>query len=427
MTKSPTQLGVAPQTVRLLTLVLLVGAFLLPASAQTVIGGETPDPTAILDLQSADRGFLLPRLTQAQRDAIQSPATGLMVFNTTSVCLEFNFGSPASPFWKSIDCGGTVSSLNCDGAVVTGIFTPGQAASGVSVSVPYMGGNSGSHPGQTVASTGVTGLTATLPAGHFANGNGNLVYTITGTPASAGTASFALNIGGKACTLSVMVVLQPGSISSLNCGGAVITGTLNCNLPSSGVSASVPYTGGNGGTYAMQSASSTGGTGLTATLAAGVLTNGSGNLLYTITGTPDSYGIASFGLSIGGQACALSVTVGQPALGVISSLNCSGAGITGTLVLGQAASGVSASVPYTGGCGSPYPGQTVTSTGVTGLTATLPAGNFNNGSLTYTITGMPASAGTASFALDIGGQACTLNIAANCGAYVAPNQLKGFM
>jgi uncharacterized protein (TIGR02145 family) len=75
----------------------------------------------------------------------------------------------------------------------------------VSASVPYTGGNEGVHTGQTVTSTGVTGLTATLAAGSFANGAGNLTYTITGTPASGGTATFALSIGGQACNLNVPV------------------------------------------------------------------------------------------------------------------------------------------------------------------------------------------------------------------------------
>ena len=424
--KSPIHLCIAPEAVRLLILALLIGAFPLSAAAQTVIGGVIPDPTAILDLQSSDRGLLLPRLTQAQRDAIQSPATGLMIFNTTSVCLEINFGTPSAPMWWPYTCRGSIGALDCASATANGNLTAGFPAT-ASRSIPYTGGNGGPHPGQTVNSTGVTGLTATLPAGNFANGGGNLVYNITGTPAGAGTASFALDIGGQACMLSVTVVLPPGVISSLNCGGAVIAGTLTCSQASSGVIASIPYTGGNGGTYAMQSVSSTGVTGLTATLLAGVLGNGGGNLPYAITGTPVSYGTASFALSIGGQTCTLSLTVGQAAVGVISSLNC-GAGITGFLTLYQVASVVRV-IPYTGGNCGPHPGQTVTSTGITGLTATLPAGNFasGDGSLTYTITGTPASLGTASFALDIGGQTCTLLWRVGCSAYVAPGQLKEFM
>ena len=92
--------------------------------------------------------------------------------------------------------------MNCAGATTTGTLTSGTAASGVSSSVPYTGGNGGSYAAQTVTSTGVTGLTATLAAGNFATGAGSLTYTITGTPASSGTASFAINIGGQSCTLT---------------------------------------------------------------------------------------------------------------------------------------------------------------------------------------------------------------------------------
>ncbi|MCF8465662.1 MAG: collagen-like protein, partial [Flavobacteriales bacterium] len=48
------------------------------------IGTSTPAPSAVLDLSATDKGFLVPRLTTAQRTAIVSPATGLMVFETNS-------------------------------------------------------------------------------------------------------------------------------------------------------------------------------------------------------------------------------------------------------------------------------------------------------------------------------------------------------
>jgi len=44
----------------------------------------TPDPSAVLEVRSSQRGFLPPRLTTGERDAIVSPANGLMVFNTTT-------------------------------------------------------------------------------------------------------------------------------------------------------------------------------------------------------------------------------------------------------------------------------------------------------------------------------------------------------
>lgn len=47
------------------------------------IGTNTPNASAALDITSTTKGFLPPRLTTTQRDAISSPATGLMVYDTT--------------------------------------------------------------------------------------------------------------------------------------------------------------------------------------------------------------------------------------------------------------------------------------------------------------------------------------------------------
>ena len=43
-----------------------------------------PDGTALIDMVSTDRGFLKPRMTTTQRNAISSPATGLEIYNTTT-------------------------------------------------------------------------------------------------------------------------------------------------------------------------------------------------------------------------------------------------------------------------------------------------------------------------------------------------------
>ena len=266
------------------------------------------EPSALLELLSTDKGFLLPRMTQAQRDAIANPASGLMIYNTTASCLEVNHGSPSNPLWWPFSCRGSISTLNCAGAIFNGNLVPGNPASGT-FSVSYDGGNGGPHKGQTVSSVGVTGLTATLAPGTFANGAGNLVYTVSGLPGTAGMASFALDIGGLTCTLSVTVAFPPGTINSLNCSAAVINGSLNSGQTAAGVSVSIPYTGGNGGTYSVQSVSSSGVTGLTATLSTGNFANGSGSLNYTISGTPATACTANFALSIGGQTCTLSVPV----------------------------------------------------------------------------------------------------------------------
>ena len=52
---------------------------LLSAStfAQVGINNETPDASAALDITSTTAGILIPRMTQSQRDAVSSPATGV--------------------------------------------------------------------------------------------------------------------------------------------------------------------------------------------------------------------------------------------------------------------------------------------------------------------------------------------------------------
>ena len=106
-------------------------------------------------------------------------------------------------------CPGTITALNCSSATNNGTLTATTTATGVTSVISYTGGNGGAHNGQIVTSTGVTGLTATLQAGTFANGNGSLTYTITGTPTSDGTASFALSIGGKTCVLTQSIATAP--------------------------------------------------------------------------------------------------------------------------------------------------------------------------------------------------------------------------
>lgn len=45
--------------------------------------GGTPNPNAILDLQSTTQAFILPRMTTVQKSAIPSPVAGMMVWDTT--------------------------------------------------------------------------------------------------------------------------------------------------------------------------------------------------------------------------------------------------------------------------------------------------------------------------------------------------------
>lgn len=114
---------------------------------------------------------------------------------------------------------GSINFIDCGNADNIGALIQNTPASGVSSIVQYTGGNGGTHSGQTVNSTGVTGLTATLESGTFANGAGSLTYSITGTPNASGTASFALNVGGQECSIALPV--ESISIGDWAFGGIV--------------------------------------------------------------------------------------------------------------------------------------------------------------------------------------------------------------
>ncbi|MFT6759442.1 MAG: Ca2+-binding RTX toxin-like protein, partial [Psychroserpens sp.] len=68
----------------LLVLFVLTGIMTAESLAQDNmgIGTSTPEPSAVLDLDATDKGFLAPRLNTVQRVAIAAPATGLMVYDT---------------------------------------------------------------------------------------------------------------------------------------------------------------------------------------------------------------------------------------------------------------------------------------------------------------------------------------------------------
>ena len=54
------------------------------ANAQVGIGTVNPDPSAILDLSSENKGMLVPRISSEKRNLISQPAEGLLIYNTTT-------------------------------------------------------------------------------------------------------------------------------------------------------------------------------------------------------------------------------------------------------------------------------------------------------------------------------------------------------
>ena len=494
------------------------------SGAEVGIGTVNPNTSAKLDVESTTQGFLPPRMTTVQRDAIASPATGLVIFNTTTNCLNFFIGSGWNETCGTLNTTGTISALNCVGASPPVLYN-GYTASGVSITFPYTGGNGGIYSTQAVSSTGVLGLIANLSGGFLAVGAGNLVYTISGTPTTSGTATFAITVGGQSCsfTVSVAAATPQYPAGTVHCAGAtavidvtnpatgriwmdrnlgasqVATNSIDVNSygdlyqwgrradghqcrtsPTDVILSGIdqPAHGNfivnNLGSYDWRSpqnvnlwqgvnginnpcpsgyriptetelsaerSSWSNGSGASAFAsplkwASAGYRNSSGgyitNSLVHITGSVTLYG-RYWSSTISGSGpnsriiyfagsnydekrnsgCSVRCIKDASAIpAAVGAINCDSATLTGNLYNGSVASGVSASVPYTAGNGGSYAAQTISSTGVVGLTANLAAGILANGagSLIYTITGTPTTSGSASFAITLGGQSCAFTV-----------------
>jgi uncharacterized protein (TIGR02145 family) len=117
--------------------------------------------------------------------------------------LEQN-SQPLFKLFSSVD-DVTIFGFDCVGVKITGTLVKGKVVSNVSATINYTDGDGKTYLTKSHTSTGVTGLSATLQAGKLANGGGTLIYTISGTPNTAGTASFAIDLGGKSCAINITV------------------------------------------------------------------------------------------------------------------------------------------------------------------------------------------------------------------------------
>jgi hypothetical protein len=93
------------------------------------IGTNTPHPTALLELYSTSKGLLIPRMTQAERDAISSPATGLLIYQTDNTPGFYYWNGTAwIPLLSSSSGSGLFWSLTGNSITGTEFLTPSGCA-----------------------------------------------------------------------------------------------------------------------------------------------------------------------------------------------------------------------------------------------------------------------------------------------------------
>lgn len=118
------------------------------------VGTLVPASNAILDIKSTDKGVLFPRMTRLERDNINIPATGLLIFQTNErKGLYYNAGTTISPNWEKI--GGQTDTL----VIGSTAFYPRHS------DVPYTGLANGGRFVNSGSSTAALYATVQLPAG----------------------------------------------------------------------------------------------------------------------------------------------------------------------------------------------------------------------------------------------------------------------
>lgn len=181
----------------LLLICLMVG---LSAFSQVALNtdGSAPEPSAMLDVKSTTRGLLIPRMTAVQRDAIVSPAKGLLIFCTDNSFYYSNNGTPTTPDWVILNSQ-WLSDAN-------GIYYSGGRVGIGTAPTTYNLDVQGSYPFQRIKATyGWAGLTIdkaeATDNGYLVHQQGGIYLWAEGTIGSNnfslrnwGTASDAMNV-----------------------------------------------------------------------------------------------------------------------------------------------------------------------------------------------------------------------------------------
>lgn len=226
-----------------LLLLLFIGIF--SSIAQTnmtkikdgTISGSPAVPSlgVILELESANKGFLTPRLTTQQRDAIAiaNRTDGLLIYNKTTGC--FNYWSESQDNWLSL-CGTPppaifeISSIQCSKITVNGTFKQGD----------YLRPSNYLTIPVTVTQAGTYEILATTNNGYYFSTKGTFptsgTYTLIAEGVGTPNAGYNVGENGDLLTISLnsktstcvtrSVFVEKASVSyEIDCNGVIVQGS----------------------------------------------------------------------------------------------------------------------------------------------------------------------------------------------------------
>jgi len=197
------------KSLQFLTTILLF-LIITNITAQVGIGTSTPDASSVLDITSTTAGLLIPRMTNAQRQAISNPAAGLQVFVT-----DFDGGSVM--LYNGTEWGTLSFTKKRPDAPIIGTATLGNAQATVPFTAPSSDGGSAITSYTATSSPG--GITGTLSQA----GSGSITVTgLTNTTAYTFTVTATNAIGTSlASAASNSVTPTPEQVGDFYGGGVI--------------------------------------------------------------------------------------------------------------------------------------------------------------------------------------------------------------
>ncbi|RLJ30985.1 hypothetical protein CLU97_0386 [Chryseobacterium sp. 7] len=226
-----TKFTMPPIKVLLIAMLFIFGkSFSQTNNGAVGINTSAPNSNSVLDVVSGNnnKGILIPRLTEAQRNAItinQSKDDGLTIYNTTEDCI--NYWSLADNEWKSVcgQMGKSVFTIDCSTSKAMGSYVKGKELTNsnyLSIAVNV------TKPGNyTISGTTTNGYNF-YGTGVFLNtGTQTVQIPGQGTPVNIQTDNVSLEANGAAvtCTPAISIaVLSPAGSYTMSCGSATVNG-----------------------------------------------------------------------------------------------------------------------------------------------------------------------------------------------------------
>jgi hypothetical protein len=202
------------------TFLALATAWSLFAQNSVGIGTAIPNTSAVLDISSTSKGLLTPRMSTVQRNAISTPAKGLLVYDTDLNALYHYNGN----VWTAVGGSGSFS-LPYSGSTnqTVDAFSISNTSAGTAISGAVSANSVAAIKGNSTATVGGYGVlgSSTSTTGFGIGGINETGTAVYGFSSGSGTALRGVSTNGYGLLSSGNLRLTGGNTNPS--AGAVLT------------------------------------------------------------------------------------------------------------------------------------------------------------------------------------------------------------